>query len=182
MTDRWSATKRIFHAALERPVEARAAFLADACGDDEALRRDVQSLLDQASVPDFLAQPALQIAADLVTPASVAPLTGQHLGVYSITALLGRGGMGEVYRARDTRLGREVAIKVLPRALTADPDRLARFEREARMLASLNHSAHRDVVRPRGERRAARRSSSSWSEGETLAERLARGPCRSRTR
>ena len=163
MTDRWSATERIFHAALERPVEARAAFLAEACGDDDALRQDVQSLLDEASSTGFLEQPALQIAAGLVTSASLAPLTGQQLGVYRITALLGRGGMGEVYRARDTRLGREVAIKVLPPALTADPDRLARFEREARVLASLNHPHIGMIVRPRRERRHSRRSSSSWS-------------------
>src|SRR5215204_1004948 len=139
MTDCWSATERIFHAALERPVEARAAFVAEACGNDDALRREVQSLLDAASSTDFLGQPALQIAAGLVTSATLAPLTGRYIGAYSITALLGRGGMGEVYRARDTRLGREVAIKVLPPALTANPDRLARFDREARVLASLNH-------------------------------------------
>ena len=64
---------------------------------------------------------------------------GTHLGPYEIVAPLGAGGMGEVYRARDTKLGRDVAIKILPRAFTLDPDRLARFEREARMLASLNH-------------------------------------------
>ena len=68
------------------------------------------------------------------------PLTpGQSLSSYEIVALLGKGGMGEVYRARDTRLEREVAIKVLPDHLTTDPDRLARFEREARIMASLNH-------------------------------------------
>ena len=66
-------------------------------------------------------------------------LTGRRIGVYQIHTLLGAGGMGEVYRARDTRLGRDVAFKILPRAFTADPDRLARFEREARVLASLNH-------------------------------------------
>jgi serine/threonine protein kinase len=64
---------------------------------------------------------------------------GQQLGIYEITALAGKGGMGEVYRARDTRLGREVAIKILPREFTEDPNRLSRFEREARVLASLNH-------------------------------------------
>ena len=174
MTDRWSATERIFHAALERPVEARAAFVADACGKDEALRRDVQSLLDQVSAADFLAQPALQVAAGMVSSDSLAPLTGQQLGVYSITALLGRGGMGEVYRARDTRLGREVAIKVLPRALTADPDRLARFEREARVLASLNHS-HIGMLYGLEESGGQRALVLELVEGETLAERLARG-------
>ena len=175
MTERWSATERIFHAALERPVEARAAFLAEACGGDDALRRDVQSLLDQASAPGFLAQPALQIAAGLVTAASLAPLTGQQLGVYRITALLGRGGMGEVYRARDTRLGRDVAIKVLPRALTGDPDRLARFEREARVLASLNHP-HIGMLHGLEESDGHLALVLELVEGETLAERLARGP------
>jgi eukaryotic-like serine/threonine-protein kinase len=175
MTDRWSATERIFHAALERPVEARAAFLAEACGDDAELRREVQSLLDEASAPGFLEQPALQIAAGLVTSASLAPLTGQRLGVYSITALLGRGGMGEVYRARDTRLGREVAIKVLPPALTAHPDRLARFEREARVLASLNHP-HIGMLYGIEEGGGHLALVLELVEGETLAERLARGP------
>ena len=67
------------------------------------------------------------------------PMIGRRLGIYQIDALLGAGGMGEVYRARDTTLGREVAIKVLPHAFAGDPERLARFEREARVLASLNH-------------------------------------------
>src|SRR5262249_18135716 len=66
-------------------------------------------------------------------------MIGRRIGVYEIQSLLGAGGMGEVYRARDTKLGREVAIKILPSAFTADADRLARFEREARLLAALNH-------------------------------------------
>ena len=69
----------------------------------------------------------------------LAPMTGRSLAGYHLEALLGAGGMGEVYRARDPKLGRDVAIKILPRAFTSDPDRLARFEREARMLAALNH-------------------------------------------
>ena len=65
---------------------------------------------------------------------------GDRLGHYDVTALIGEGGMGEVYRARDTKLDRDVALKVLPQAFTDDPDRLARFEREAKVLASLNHT------------------------------------------
>ena len=175
MIDRWSATERLFHLALERPVEDRADFLAEACGGDESLRRDVQSLLDQASSPGFLEQPALQIAAGLVTEPSLAPLTGHDIGVYRITALVGRGGMGEVYRARDTRLGREVALKVLPRALTANRDRLARLEREARVLASLNH-AHIAMLYGLEESGGQLALVLELVEGETLAERLVRGP------
>jgi Tol biopolymer transport system component len=175
MTERWSATERIFHAALERPAETRAAFLAEACGDDAELRREVESLLEGVSSTGFLEQPALQVAAGLVTSARRAPLTGQRLGVYSITALLGRGGMGEVYRARDTRLGREVAIKVLPPALTAHPDRLARFEREARVLASLNHP-HIGMLYGLEESGGHLALVLELVEGDTLADRLGRGP------
>ena len=64
---------------------------------------------------------------------------GTRLGVYEVTAQIGEGGMGQVWRATDTTLGRQVAIKILPDAFAADPDRLARFEREAKTLASLNH-------------------------------------------
>ena len=69
----------------------------------------------------------------------MALLIGARVGVYEVTAQIGAGGMGEVYRARDTRLGRDVALKILPDAFATDPDRLARFQREARTLASLNH-------------------------------------------
>ena len=78
---------------------------------------------------------------------------GTRLGVYEIVAPLGAGGMGEVYRARDSRLGRDVAVKVLPEALAGDPDALARFEREAQLLAALEPSQHRRDLRRREERR-----------------------------
>jgi len=101
-------------------------------------------------------------------------LTGQRIGVYEIRALIGAGGMGEVYRAHDTRLGRDVAIKILPRAFTADPDRLARFEREARMLASLNHP---NIAAIYGfeESNGVRALVLELVEGETLADKLSTG-------
>src|SRR3954464_1743198 len=83
---------------------------------------------------------ARQTCADLIPFRPIMLSAGSRLGAYEIGNLLGAGGMGEVYRARDTRLGREVAIKVLPDALALDPDRIARFEREAKVLASLNHA------------------------------------------
>src|SRR5688572_1800787 len=130
--------ERICLAALERPANERAAFLADACHGDDALRQEVESLLAHASPAEqFLEHPAVE-GSDALTGLSGLSL-GQHLGPYHIMARLGVGGMGEVYRARDTQLGREVAIKILPVVFASDPERLARFEREARVLASLNH-------------------------------------------
>ena len=136
--ERWKRTEELYHAARARSPEQRAAFLAEACAEDEALRREVESLLSEPESGDgFLAEPPLVMPAHIVS--DLAPMTGRSLAGYHLEALLGAGGMGEVYRARDPKLGRDVAIKILPRAFTSDPDRLARFEREARMLAALNH-------------------------------------------
>ena len=134
---RWKRIEQVYHAALLRPPRERKAFLDRACADDEDLRREVDSLLDQPS-GDELVEPALSTDGDLL-PDAAAGLIGRKVGSYLIDARIGVGGMGEVYRARDTRLGRDVAIKVLPAAFATDPGRLARFEREARMLAALNH-------------------------------------------
>src|SRR5262245_50084320 len=100
---------------------------------------------------------------------------GTQLSTYEITALLGAGGMGEVYRARDTRLGRSVAVKMLPEAMAQDADRIARFEREARLLASLNHA---NIAALHGLEQSEGRHFLIMElvEGETLAERIARGP------
>jgi serine/threonine-protein kinase len=100
---------------------------------------------------------------------------GSQLGSYEITALLGKGGMGEVYRAKDKKLKRDVAIKVLPDEFSSDPDRLSRFQREAEVLASLNHpniAAIHDFVTQDQSRFLVL----ELVDGETLAERIARGP------
>ena len=138
--ERWKQVEELYHAARTRPSGERAAFLADGCRDDESLRRDVESLLNEpVSADGFLDAPARAAAAHIASEITPAAMSGHTLGGYHLQALLGAGGMGEVYRARDAKLGRDVAIKILPRAFTSDPDRLARFEREARMLAALNH-------------------------------------------
>jgi Tol biopolymer transport system component len=134
-SERWQRIETLFHEALAQPPNERAAFLANASFGDEGLQRTVESLLADAEVNDgFLAE-----LASVVTIPTPAVMTGRWLGGHHLEALLGAGGMGEVYRARDARLQRHVAIKILPVAFTANPDRLARFEREAQMLASLNH-------------------------------------------
>ena len=100
---------------------------------------------------------------------------GSRLGHYDVTALIGEGGMGEVYRARDTKLDRDVALKVLPEAFTQDPDRLARFEREAKVLASLNHP-NIAAIYGLEEADGVRALVLELVEGPTLADRIAKGP------
>ena len=139
--ERWHRVEELYHAAYVLPIGERAAFLAEACREDARLRRQVESLLKESSQGGFLAAPTLETAGVLASsmPHLLPDMTGQSLGQYRLDALLGAGGMGEVYRSHDAKLGRDVAIKVLPPAFTSHPDRLARLAREARMLAALNH-------------------------------------------
>src|SRR5947208_14112353 len=100
---------------------------------------------------------------------------GQQLGSYEIASLLGKGGMGEVYRARDTKLKRDVAIKILPEEFSLDPERIARFHREARAIAALNH-ANIAAIHELGETRTTKFLVLELVEGDTLAQRIQRGP------
>ena len=171
--ERWRQIEDLCHAALAVPAEERAAFLEGACPGDELLRREVESLLAQESnASGFMSLPAVAIAAADVPDQPKGTLVGQRLGAYAIRSLLGVGGMGEVYRAYDETLGREVAIKVLPPPFTTDPQRQARFEREARMLATLNHP-HIGAIYGVQEADGARALLLELVEGETLAERIA---------
>jgi hypothetical protein len=130
----------ICDAALDRVDRERAAFVESACGDDEGLRREVEKLLANAHKAEgFLVTRMDDLAAQIMADEHEASLVGRQIGPHKILSLLGAGGMGEVYRARDTRLGRDVAIKVVSDPFLATPERLARFELEARVLASLNH-------------------------------------------
>jgi Tol biopolymer transport system component len=137
--ERWKRIEELYHAASALPEDQRAAFVADRARDDPDLQRDVQSLLREGHDDGFLEAPALVLTSRLVSEVPHRPMTGRTLGRYHVRALLGAGGMGEVYRAHDTTLHRDVAIKMLPPGFASDRDRLARFEREARMLAALNH-------------------------------------------
>ena len=168
---RWEAVERIYHQAIERPLAERSAFLESACAGDHALRRELESLLANEG-PSFLEKSALGVAArDMHLTAS---WIGRRIGGYEVLALLGAGGMGEVYRARDISLGREVALKLLPRELARDPDRLNRLHREARLLASLNH--HRIATLYGLEESDGQRFLvMELVLGQTLAERLRHG-------
>ena len=138
--ERWKRVEELYHAAQVRAAGERSAFLDRECSDDPGLREEVASLLDERVSDDgFLGRPAAAMSEQSVPGTVPSLMTGLRLGAYELQSLLGAGGMGEVYRSHDTKLGRDVAIKILPTAFTRDPDRLARFAREARMLAALSH-------------------------------------------
>jgi eukaryotic-like serine/threonine-protein kinase len=119
--DNWPRLKEVFAGARALPAARRPAYLAEACGGNDALREEVESLLasDQRA-KSFLEAPAVVRGDDARDQARLV-MEGQRLGVYQVQALLGAGGMGEVYRARDTKLERDVAVKFLPHAFTSDP-------------------------------------------------------------
>ena len=168
----WSRLKDVFDGARALAVDARPAYLAAACDGDEALRHDAEMLLeshDQAA--GFLETPALLFA----DPNPTKTLEGQRIGPYQLTSRIGAGGMGEVYRARDTTLNREVAIKVLLSPIANDPDHLVRFRREAQMLASLNHP-HIAQIHGFDDAGELHALVMELVEGPTLADLLARGP------
>src|SRR5262245_21347359 len=177
-SERWRRIERLYEAALQRPPAERGPFLDTACEGDERLRADVERLLaadDRAG--DFLNAPAWEGAASALavtkTSASRAmPLVGAHIGPYDVLAPLGVGGMGEVYRARDTTLNRDVALKVLPDAFALDADRVARFRREATVLASVNHP-HVAAISGSEEAGEVKALVLELVEGPTLADRIA---------
>ncbi len=166
--ERWRQITELFHAARERDPAGRDALLADACQADAGLRQEVEAMLAGHEGAGAFGE------GPLVTPA-VGLESGFTFGSYRIAHLIDAGGMGEVYRARDLKLGRDVAIKILPRAFTGDPGRLARFEREARILATLNHPCI-GAIYGLEEHDGVRALVLELVEGDTLAELLNRGP------
>jgi serine/threonine-protein kinase len=133
--ERMKKLQELFDAALDRAPAERAAFLAEACGNDQALRRAVESLLvhhEQAN--SFMESPGLMVAADLFVEEPHESLVGKTIGRYEVLEMLGAGGMGEVYLAQDTSLGRKVALKLLPDRYTKEPERLRRLSRKRARL------------------------------------------------
>jgi WD40 repeat protein len=170
--DDWPRVKRVLEGALVCDGAEREAYLADACGTDTALRARIEILLaarDHAA--SFLETPAALL---LEEPRASEDLSGRVLSSYHVVSRIGAGGMGEVYLARDTRLNRDVALKVLPRSVAADVDRIARFKREAQVLASLNHP-HIGAIYGFEETGGTYALVLEFVEGPTLAERIARG-------
>jgi eukaryotic-like serine/threonine-protein kinase len=172
----WSRVAEMCGAALSQSPHERDAFLTRACEGDPVLRREVESLLAQEARADrFLSASALEMAAHTAVTGSHGSRIGERVGPYEITGLIGAGGMGEVYRARDTKLGRDVAIKIVPRVFASDRDRVARFDREARVLALLNHP-HIGAIYGLDAVESTPALVLELVDGDTLAERIARGP------
>ena len=176
MSEHFRRLEAIYHEALRHDGAARSAFLHHACAADDVLRLDVERLLDMSESQHlFLDKQALRVAAQLIRDVEPTEFIGRRLGPYQVQARIGAGGMGDVHRARDTTLGRDVAIKILPAAFMSDADRRARFEREARVLASLNHP-NIGAIYGLEEADGVRAIVLELVEGETLAQRLTRGP------
>src|SRR5215469_4436733 len=139
-TERWEKAIDLFQSALERAPEERAAFLDESCHDDEGMRREVESLLtSHERAENFIEVPAFKAAPEFVPNDTADALVGKLIGHYRIESLIGVGGMGEVYLARDERLGRKAALKLLPDSLTTNETQLSRFKNEARTASALNH-------------------------------------------
>jgi serine/threonine protein kinase/Tol biopolymer transport system component len=182
---RWLRAKALFQAAVELSADERDAFLTAATGDDVALRREVESLLasDTADLSSWDRLPAASASALAGPLAAMGAATqshpmlvvGRRVGPYEILAPIGAGAMGEVYRARDTKLNREVALKVLPERFAPDPDRSARFTRESQLLATLNHP-NIGAIYGIEESNGTQALVLELVDGPTLADRIARGP------
>jgi len=172
--ERWQRTARLYESVLERDPASRAAFLNEATGSDDVLRRDVELLLARDNTPLVIDRPVLE-AASAVLDAGAALNPGSQLGPYCIDEPLGEGGMGQVYRARDTRLNRTVAIKVLSPALAHDPQFRARFDREAHTVATLTHP-NICTLYDIGHDGDVEFLVLEYLDGGTLAARLERGP------
>ena len=171
--EHWTTVKRIHQSALEKDPSERAAFVTASCGGDETVLRDVQSLLSyEADAESFLERPAIDVARGSSSEPYENTLAGRTLSHYQVVSLLGAGGMGEVYLARDPRLDRTVAIKILPAELAGDPERMQRFEREARAASALNHP-NVATIYDVGESDGLHFIVMEHVEGETVAARVA---------
>src|SRR5262245_55372613 len=174
VTDHWTTVKRIHQSALDIDPSERAAFVDASCGGDETLRREVQELLTYAAEAEsFLERPAVDIAPTPPGASPEATLVGRTISHYQVLSLLGAGGMGEVYLARDPRLDRNVALKILPAEFAADAERMQRFTREAKAASALNHP-NVATIYDVGESEGLSFIVMEHVEGETLLARISR--------
>ena len=175
-SDRWTEVEQLLQAALEQTVAQRSAFLARACGDDTDLREQVEALLDaDRRAGGFLEASALEDAADLFGDGLSSPVAGSRIAHYVLEQPLGSGGAGDVYLARDMRLGRRIALKLLDDAIADDGESRARLLQEARMASAISHP-HVCAVYEVGEADGHLFIAMQYVEGETLRRRIDRRP------
>jgi Tol biopolymer transport system component/predicted Ser/Thr protein kinase len=175
--ERWRRVENIFHAATDRSSADRAAFLDSACGDDPGLRDEVEQLIRSfEDSGDFIEKPILvdRVAAAAKSNLSTQQIIGRRIGAYEVLSLIGTGGMGEVYLARDLRLGRRIALKLLPAEFTRQPGTIHRFEREARAASALNHP-NIITIYDTGLDHDAHFIATEYIEGRTLRELISSG-------
>ena len=170
--ERWQKIESLLHDALGRAPADRGAFLDEACAGDEAMRKEVGSLLESSEqVQSFIESAAVEDAAALIAHKEGNSMLGRRIGSYQIISMLGEGGMGEVYLAQDTRLGRKAAIKLLPAFFTKDEERIQRFKQEARAASALNHPNVATIYEI-GETDDAAYIAMEYVEGQTLAAKI----------
>ena len=174
--ERWQQVKEIFNSAINYRAEDRGVFISQACSGDDALRSEVESLIaSHERTGEFIDEPAFAHAAELLGNDNSELQPGDSVGTYEVLSFISRGGMGEVYLAEDKRLGRKVALKLLPSSFTKDDDRLRRFEQEARAASALNHPNIITIYEIR-ETETSHIIATEFVEGETLRSRLNRAP------
>ena len=176
-SDRWRRVEDLFHSALERDPSDRESFLDAACADDRALREQVEGLLDSYNeAGDFIEKPLVEDSHSSRSKKSTPSesIIGHKIGSYEILSLLGAGGMGEVYLARDVRLDRQIALKLLPAQFTQFPDQVERFEREARAASALNHP-NIITIHDIGQEGDTHFIATEFVQGNTLREIIAKG-------
>ena len=174
--DSWQKVREIFHSALGRQSEERRRFVHDVCGKDKTLLAEVESLLSSHdSAESFMETPAVSKVADMIEPETKKLEAGKVFGQYEIIEQVGAGGMGEVYLAKDARLNRQVALKILPESIAVDKDRVRRFEREAQAASALNHP-NIITIYEIGETDNTHFIATEYIEGDTLRERFRGSP------
>ncbi|MCA1637935.1 MAG: serine/threonine protein kinase, partial [Acidobacteria bacterium] len=171
----WEKVKKIFDAALKLAPDKREKFLDENCDEDKILRREVEKLLASFKDDSFMEQPAATELASLIVERNGKLAGGEQIAHYRVLSQIGAGGMGEVYLAKDTRLNRKVALKVLPEYLTNDKMRLQRFEQEARAASALNHP-NIITIYAIGAETDTHFIAAEYIEGETLHRRLKSEP------
>ena len=173
--ERLKRAQELFHAALPLEPGARTAFLVEACAPDQELLDEVQSLISAHELEgSFIDSPAGQPVAEMLASVRAESYVGQTVGAFRILAQLGRGGMGEVYLAQDSKLGRKVALKLLPEEFTKKEGSVRRFALEAITASGLNHP-NIVTVYEIGQTGASQYIATEYIEGETLREHFARG-------